>query len=294
MLHRLEKGCEEGVLSTIQSTTPVNTPKHNSLIHEVSPQRFTLLLRQPNGFWFFVGMAFFIVLSTFELEDVATQAAHQSLRCEQQVESCFHHKVQMHPFLFWQTRWQRIPLDRIDDSVYNPTYKEWEVELTNGSSFVMGTGALVAARAADFQRFLAGEGGDFFETRTHHRFSAVLQLLMWAILLFPFYLVFRDRRGHFRSTQSLYVDPQVMIVKKYNLLGMLNQKTLPVALLRELHVKKKKSEDTYSLQLTAVTGKQRVVLLKGVEAQYQEEFDMALQELQSFLADQKVFVTVCQ
>ena len=249
-----------------------------------SPDCFTLLLRQPEGFWVTLFACFIIPLSTLELGEEVFLPVHQRISCEAVHNACVYRQVNIHPFLFWRTGARTLPVDRIDESVW--TGEEWEVELVDGTSLIMGTGRGAALQAEGLQRFLAGERQGFLAT-DNHPFIALLQLFWWACFLFPFTLLYMDRHGRPRSTQSIYIDSQVVILKQYNFMGILKMESFPVATLTALWIHKKKQEKKFSFAFMAETAGRQRKLLVDVEAPYEAALREGALAMQSFLAEQE-------
>lgn len=251
-------------------------------------ERFTLLLRQPEGFWISLLACLLIPLCTLELESVFLPA-HQRIHCQAAQEQCVYREVQLHPFFFWQTGSRVFAIDTIDESVYADG--EWELEFVDGRSLVMGSGRSAARKAETFQAFLAGERS-LFSAATNRFFIACVQGIWWASFLFPFFLLYMDRHGRPRDTQSVYVDKQVVILKQYNFMGILKQVSFPVATLSGLSLEQKKHEKKITFSLMAETvGRQRPLLV-DVDAQYESELRESILALQSFLVDQGIVLTV--
>lgn len=267
---------------------------------EVTPKSFTLLLRQHDGFGVMLLICLSLGLSTFELEDMVLLPLHQRIVCEQSLDLCTYKKLQIHPFLFWQTGVQSIPVEQLESSDYNAD-GEWEIELSDGTALVMGSGKKAQVQAQGLAQFLLGER-EHFQGSDNHPWIALIQLLVWGTLVFPFYILLLDRTGKPRSTQSVYVDAQAMILKKYYFSGYLRQASIATATLKRLEVKKiKKEKQRYVFSLIAHTDTRRARLLYEAEAAVIDQHNPLNAEkkmqtlalaLQGFLKEQGVEVSV--
>jgi hypothetical protein len=267
---------------------------------EATEQEFTLLLRQHDGFKVMLMVCFLLFLSTIELEDLTFTTAHQQIVCEQAHDLCTYQQLQIHPFLFWKTGRQSFAIDSIDNSSYTADY-EWEIELVDGRSFTLGGGRKGKLASQGMELFLAGERA-IFQASENHPFIAVFQILLWVTLLFPFYILLLDLSAKPRSTQSAYVNGQVMILKKYNFSGHLHQESLPTATFKRLEVKKIKKEKkryVFSLIVHTQTRKATVLYQAGpgvISPQNPLNAEAKMQELalslQGFLKDQGIAVRV--
>lgn len=267
---------------------------------ESTRQGFTLLLRQHDGFGIMLFICLAIGLSTLGLEEMAFLPVHQRIHCNQKAGTCTYTQVQIHPFLFWKTGVKVMPVDQIDDSSYSLD-KEWEIELTDNTSIIMGSGAKAELNSQGLKQFLAGERTQF-QASDHHPFVAIIQLLMWGTFLFPFYILLLDRTDKPRSTQSVYIDAQVTLLKKYNFSGHLHQESIPTSTLKRLEIKRvKKEKNRYAFSLIAHTSSRKVTFIYKADAAIidqinplnaEEKMKTLVRALQEFLANHGVEVRV--
>ncbi len=273
------------------------------LSYERTETQFTLLLRHHKSFWTVVLSCFLVGLSTLELEELLFLPVHQHLECIQETETCHYTHVQMHPFLFWQSEDSMIPIENIDNASYDSRYAEWEVELSQ-RTLTFYSGKDSARHARELQIFLQGETPRYIAS-TNHAGIGFFQLMLWLLFGFPLFLLIMDRIGRPHSTQSIFVDSQVVIIKRYGFMGQLKQSFYPTRALKhiqaELQSKTHKNNTYYYLHLRATNRQGKTIYLikkvstdaiaKNSHTLAYELFVKTAQEMVIFLHAQEIDVS---
>ena len=246
--------------------------------------------------WFFLGMAVMVILTFFEADEIL-YPVRQDLRCE--AEQCVHQRVQLHPILFWQNERNVFSPEEVEASSLDVRYGEWELEVAGKELlFVVGRDRVSSVEDA-WSAYQLGSS-ESFVLEERHRWVGFIQWCFWLLLLSPLYLLVLDLSGRPRETYSLYADGSMLLIKRYNLLGVRIRQSFGLSQIRTLEAsekrKKEKGHERSELHLKLIeqSGKTRW-LFKGISGEYisedaaqaYEQWERMTQALNGFIEQHK-------